>query len=43
MSSVHNACDDNNFGYRIMKIVRDGKLSWLHCLIEIRGKTFVVV
>ena len=29
--------------YRIMQIIRGEKLSWLHCLVEIREKTFAVV
>ena len=29
--------------YRIMQIVRGGKVSWLHDLLVIRGKTFAIV
>ena len=29
--------------YCIMQIVRGGKVSWLHGLLVIRGKTFTIV
>ena len=29
--------------YRIMQIVRGGKVSWLHDFLVIRGKTFAIV
>ena len=32
-----------NINYRIMQIVRGGKLSHLHALLVIRGKTFAIV
>ena len=32
-----------NFGYRIMQIIRGGKVSRLHDLFVIRGKTFAIV
>ena len=28
--------------YRIMQIVRSGKLLWFHALLVIRGKTFAI-
>ena len=40
---VGKSSSDEYGNYRIMQIVHGGKLLWLQCLFEIRGKTFVVV
>ena len=36
-------CPHFNHGYRIIHIVRGGKVSWLHDLLAIRGKAFAIV
>ena len=41
--SIQEEIGEGEFRYRIMQIVRSGKLSWLQRLVEICGKTFVVV